>query len=292
MGQENNMNFFELPWSGFTLSPDAGDGGGGAAGAGQQAGGQQAPPDVIPRAEAQAAFKARDQAKAEARLLATELGIDPSGIKLVPTGDAQNPFKLEVEGLSDIKAAIENARTQKLNQQRATGKWDEREKELTAAHQRQLQAQAAAAGKTVAAYQAWLEGQAVEGELRATLIAEGAIDTAGDGTYADLIALTRNRLKVEQEVDQETGKLTVKIKALDANGQPMLDPQTGQPLGVKAAVTDFLAKRPALKKAGVRPGPGAGGYGMRSSGGGDQQPPQNAAERGQHAADRLFGKPR
>ena len=102
--------------------------------------------------------------------------------------------------------------------------------------------------KPIKAQQAYIDRRAQELELIKAFGEAGAIDVNGDGSYADLIALTRGRLKVTQDFDA-AGKLVVSTIALDADGNPMVTAD-GAPLGAAAIAAEFLAVRPALVKKG------------------------------------------
>lgn len=239
-------------------------------------------PDLIPRAEARAAFAARDAAKAEVRALATAFGLDPDVVKIVKTEDAENPYKLEGDGVDETLQAIAAARQGK----RSKSKWEDEEKVLTTKFTRQLQTAAQKHQQERAELEALIRSELTVPALRAAFAQEGAIDHDGKGSYADLIELTKGRVKVEIVADEATGKFRASVTPLNADGTPLLDPKTQEPVGLRQLAANFLGERPHMRAANFRRGPGAGGRGAgaaNAGGSGDR------AVGGEAAAAYLFG---
>jgi hypothetical protein len=247
-------------------TPDGGEGAGAGAAAGGGGEKKDPPPnpDLIPRAEAQQAFTARDRAKAEknaaVQLFAETLGIDPALVKIEDTGDKDKPFKLSAPGIEEIAGVVKEHRSKGGN---AT-KWADRETELNTAHQRRIQETTELANKRVGARERYLEQLAKVEPIRGACAAEGALDDDG-GKYEDLVALLAPRVRIEhkEDVDDQSKDITYvpKITVLNEDGTIMTDKTKGTPATVRDLVRDFLTKRPKFKKAGIRSGPGAGGYG-------------------------------
>jgi hypothetical protein len=167
--------------------------------------------------------------KAAVRLLAQQIGLDPDKIKAVPTGDPSNPYRLE--GISDLLPSAEDI------------EWDTKEKELTSKLDAEAAAAKAAKDKEIAARGKWVETNALTSELRQAFSKANAVDTTGDKSFADLIELTRDRVKVTHAVDPVTGKLAVQTDAVNAAGKPCTVPEM---------VAEWLSTRPGLvRRAGA-----------------------------------------
>ena len=245
-------------------------------------------PDLIPRAEAQAAFRSRDEAKAGLRLIATAMGIDPATIKVVANpDDAANPFKLEAPELEALKPVIEQHRQNQQSVRRRGMTLDSLEQQLNTAHQADVQARVAAFNAERDELTGLLRDQLSTPMLRAAFAAEGAVDETKDGNYEDLIALTKGRVKVDILRDDTTGgRPQVKVTPLKEDGTPLLD-SNGKPATVRQLAAEFLNQRPHMRNSGFRRGPGAGGHGNTQRAGGS---PANRAAGGDAAASFLFGQ--
>lgn len=256
-----------------------GDNGGG--GTEEKKGDEKPKEDLIPRTEADRAFKARDEAKRQAKLLATKLGIDPDEIKLVPTGDKNNPFELEAPGLDEIAKTLEESRKQK----RSATKWEDRERELQDAHQEATRKLNDRHNAKVESLEAWIKEHAVIQPLRQAAAEAKVIDPfSGDperaGRYDDVIELLAPRVRVETEYDEDTGTLkAVNVKPLSEDKKMvMVDAKTSKPVTHRQLMEDFLKTRQHMRQSQYRNGPGAGGYGngsgqssVASNGNGQQQ---------------------
>lgn len=241
-------------------------------------------PDLIPRAEAKAAFAARDAAKAEARAFASAFGLDPDAVKVVKTDDPENPYKLEGDGVDEALQALAAAKAGKQKKV----KWEDEEKALTGKFTKQLQTAAQKHQQERTELESLLRSELTVPALRAAFAQEGAIDHDGKGSYADLIELTKGRVKVDIAPD-EAGKFKVTITPLNADGTPLLDPKTQEPVGLRQLAANFLAERPHMRSANFRRGPGAGGRGAgAASAGGSTQ----GESGGEAAAAYLFGRKR
>lgn len=256
--------------------------------AGQQgaAGSQQQQEELVPKSEAQKAFRSRDEAKTAVRLLASTFGLDPAEIRVVANpDDKDNPFKLEGDGLEEAATLMQQARTSAQQQRKSRQSWDDREKELTGKLQKDLQGRAAAWDQERGGLTQLLREQLTTPALRAAFAAEGAFDHDGSGSFEDLIALTKGRVKVDIQRDEHGGYRT-DVTPLKEDGTPLLD-GSGKPATVRQLASDFLSKRPHFKDGRFRRGPGAGGAGAgATSAGGRPQDPTAGAHR---AADMLFG---
>lgn len=243
---------------GFCFSPDADAGGGGDAGGAGSGGAAAKTPaeEMIPKAEAQAAFKSRDKAKAGVALFAQTFGIDPSDVEIKETGDKEKPYELHAPGLEEIKTAVTESRRLAAEKKKTSGKWEERETELNAAHQKQVQKLTTKYTSDIAARDVEIRGAAVDVPIRQAAIEEKAVTESLD----DIVALIAGRVRVEIGTDEETGKLRKKITPLAEDGTPLLNAK-GEPADVRQLVKEFLAKRPHFVQANFRSGPGAGGYG-------------------------------
>lgn len=239
-----------------------GSGDGGAAGAGESGGGddgatkppKKAPPDTVPRSEAQKAFKARDRAKAGIAQFAQTFGIEPDEVQIEDTGDADNPFKLTFPGMEELKTQLADVRKAKKDGARKAGAWEERETELNAAHQRKVKGLTDKADRRIAARDSWIRERAVESVLRdaatrAKVLPEG---------IADAVKLASDRVKFESADDEESDDphIKVNVSMLDADGTPML--VKGEPATVDQLMAEVLKARPYLVQAQYRNGPGAG----------------------------------
>lgn len=230
-------------------------------------------PEMISKAEADRAFKSRDQAKAGLRLLAQTFGIDPEDIRVVPNpDDKENPYKLECEGIEDLGKLVADAKKAAAAAKKKKGNkkdgddpdagddgWAEREKQLTDSHKEQLKKTREKAKAREDAVSSFVDSRIVTAELRAACAAEGAIDDDG-GKYEDLVELIRKRLKVDRAFDEESGEFTLNLKPLKSDGSPLLD-GTGGPASVRQLVKVYLDEKPKYRQANFRGGPGAGGYG-------------------------------
>jgi hypothetical protein len=260
--------------------------------------------DLIPRTEAQKAFKERDNAKADAKrsnaiiaALATKFGIDPSEMEIVP--GENGAFDVKGESITRVTDTLTAAERTKVENQKKLGKWEDREKELNDAWTKKLQkatadaetksgTAVAAATKRAKALEGLIGEDSVVNEIRSAALAEGAFDPKGDGRFDDLTKLIGNRVKLELEIDEETGRATKKVTVLSDDGTtPMLD-EKGQPAGVRKLMAAFLADRPHMKASKTVRGPGAGGYGNAThtaQGAG----PMSLAERGKAVGLKVFG---
>jgi hypothetical protein len=295
-----------LSGGGICYSPDGEAGspaGSGESAATQTADDKPAPnPDLIPKSEAAKAFKARDAAKAQAaraeavnRALAGKLGIDLDELEIADTGDEKNPVDIKGQPLDELTSTLSAARQQKLEGQKKAGKWEDRENELNAKHQKAIQKLStesenrlkdldAKATKRAAALESWIKETSVIGPIRQACAAEGAIDSDGDGSYRDIVKLIQDRVKAETKIDEESGKATVEVTPLAEDGTPMLDAK-GNPASVQKMVGDFLDKRKHFRKSNYLPGPGAGSNGNGHGG----RAALGQAEQGARAARILFG---
>lgn len=258
----------------FHFDTDKGGEGGGAGGGGEgDKDKDKNKPEMISKAEADRAFKSRDQAKAGLRLLAATVGIDPDDIRVVPNpDDKENPYKLECDGIEDLGKLVADARKAKKAKKGKKGGegeeedgadddagWAERERELTGSHKEQLTKVKTKAKTREDALFAFIDDRVVTAELRAACAAEGAIDDDG-GKYEDLVELIRKRVKVDRAFDDESGQFTHKVTALKSDGSPLLD-GNGGPATPRQLVKAFLDEKPKFRQANFRSGPGAGGYG-------------------------------
>jgi hypothetical protein len=212
--------------------------------------------DTVPKAEAQRLQKERDQLRQGLRFLASQFGLDPDAFQVKPTGNADQPVAIEADGLDELLQTVAAARSAS----RGKAKWEDREAELNSAHQRQVKKVAEAKDLQIAARDAWVREHAVISPIRAACLAENAIDS-DNGTFDDVVALLAPRIGVSADVDENGGRLKVKVSPLNEDGTPMLDGK-GEPATVRQLVASFLNKRPHLKKPGFRPGPGVGGNGQ------------------------------
>lgn len=255
----------------------SGDAGGGGAGGGGE---------MIPKSEADKAFKARDKAKAQAMatvgLFAQAMGIDPDEVRIEETGDKDNPYKLVGPNLEELSATLAEARKTKAGK----GKWEDREKELVETHGRKVATLTKNHQRELSARDAWIEQQAVIDPIRSACVAEKAIDD-DEGQFSDIVALLRPRVRVERSVDEESGNLNLKITVLGDDGKPMLDGK-GNAATVRQLVADLLSKRPKYRQAQYRSGPGAGGNG---SGSGQRESAENNGNgRPRNSASFMLGR--
>lgn len=279
----------------------AGDGGADKGGKGKKGGGGDnsgggsgdgGNPDLEEiRRDRNAARKARDKAKQGLRQLAAAVGIDPEAVEIEETGDAENPYRLKVEGLDEIATVVQNHRKGKKGGGTADADAVE---ELNRKHQTAVQKIKKAHKAEVAARDAWIQSTAVVEPLRAALAAEGAIDDSGDGSFNDLVALLSPRVRakakfVDADEDNPDAKPTFDVvrEILGPDGTPMLDKAEGKPVSLRAMVKDFLDKKPHFRSPKFRPGPGAGGNGGGTGAAGG---PVDRKQHARKAAAALFGR--
>ena len=232
----------------------------------------------MPYAEAKKLIAERDRAKAVNQAISDALSLETSW----ETGEDGKP-KPVIKGLDDLKNLRQQAITAKEEALKKAGKWDEHKNELNRLHQEELARLTNVGQRKVQGRERIIENLAVESPLQVALKDEGIIDSA----LGDTIQLLRGRLSVAVEEDEETGEARLTVQPKGDDGKPMLDAK-GNPLSVKQFVADWMSKRPHLKQANVRRGPGAGGYGAgadRMGGSGN-----GVATGGDAAADFAFGK--
>jgi hypothetical protein len=268
------------------------------AGARGSGGGGDGANDTISRAEAEQAFAARDAANREAKAardaaaiasrtvtaLAAKLGINASDLKLIDAGDGN--FDVEGGSLGELTTTIADARQAKLDGQKKRGDWEGREKELNTAFQKQLSKQHQQHQRKVSGLEKYIRQVAVEDRLRSAAHAADAIDENGDGRYADIVQLVRGRVKDTIAVDDQ-GQVNVSVTILSEDGATPLM-KNGKPATERDLIDDFLANRPHRKKSQRGRGPGGGGSGNGAAGAGGRTM-ATAVERGQRAADSIFG---
>lgn len=249
--------------------PPAGGGGGGSGGGSGGGGGGDPPANP----HLKEAIKARDAAKARLNGLLKMIGIPREDVEFVETGDPENP--LEIRGLDGIIEAVKNRQAAQPPK-----KWEDREKELQAGHQKAIQKAAEASGKLQGALTAEIRELAVTNPLRAACAAEGAFDHEASnsdraGLYGDIVALLAPRIKTEVKVDEDTGKVSVSHTCLSESNQPLLDGK-GNPVTIRGLVAKFLADRPNFRAHRAGGGPGAGGFGGENGQGGGATPATHA----------------
>lgn len=274
----------------------AGGGGGGGAGT----------PEMVPKDEANRAFKARDAFKAQVRGLVRLAGWsedEAKHVKVVATEDADNPFRLELDGediTAEFKARAKRKKARAGAAGAAGGTADDDDDDPASVDRRIQQRVASVREAATVRENALLkivEELAVITPLRQAFAAEGAVDSGGEpGEYADQVALARQSLRVEVQrdsdgliaVDETTARAKYTVTPLNPDATPMLN--NGQPVGVRDFVKKFLEKRPAMKASGRPGGPGAGGVG--GGPGGRTAPAQGSLLAGARSAGSgMFGLP-
>lgn len=240
--------------------------------------------DMISRDEAQKAFRERDRHKHALKSLAKKLGVDPDDMRIVETGNKDDPYHVDFEGLDETFNLLDGARKKSDDDRRKNGKWDDRERELTADHDKRTKKLKDGYERRIQGLEAYVGELAVAGPLRTALAAEGAIDDDGDGSFSDLVTLLSPRLKREIKHDEETGRVKVSVEPVDSDGEVLRD-KNDSPVSIRSFVREFLDKRPKFRSAKFRSGPGAGGHGGQggSGKGGDKR--NHPAD----AADEMFG---
>jgi hypothetical protein len=271
---------------GAEAGADTTQGGGGADTTG--GGEQDDPPPVpmVPKSEATAAFQARDAAKKALKATVALLGYDPQHTKVVETGDADNPWRVELDG-EDITEEFKGKKRPAKSQ---TG--DEL-KAAEAKYKSRLAAVGAEYSKREAGLIRIIDQLAVLTPLRAACAANDALDSGGQaGEYADVVELARKSLRTEVSRDDEgqivlddAGNPTITVTPMNADGTPMVETTTGKPVAIGEFVKRFLDKRPAFKRNKRPGGPGAGGNGHGLPGG----RPGNLASGAKAAGFGLFG---
>jgi hypothetical protein len=267
----STFHFFPEGEGGGSAGGGGGDGGGdGAAGAaaaaaasGAGAGVKKKTPaeETLSREEAQRIFKSRDKARAGVALFADLLGIDPTDVEIVDTGDKDRPFELKAPGLDEMRTLIGETRQAKRDGQKTSGKWEERETELNTAHTKKLQKVQQKHDARIAARDAWIRDAAVDSQLRAAATRAKVLPEAID----DAVKLARERVKFES-IDDESDdadaspKLKIRVTMLAADGTPLLNAKQ-EPADVDQLMAEMLKGKPYLVQAQFRSGPGAGGQG-------------------------------
>lgn len=230
--------------------------------------------ETLPRSEAVKAFAARDKARAEAKktqamlnALAGRLGIDPAELKAV---ESANGLEVTGDALEDVAKLVSDAR----GQQPAA----EREQQIRAAEAKKY-------GTKLSKYEAYIEKQAVENNLRNALLSAGATP---DG-IKQAVQLMRTTVKKEIVFDDETGDMKVVLTGHDEQtGEPLLNGSGDAPADLTHVAERWLRANPIFAKAKFQRGPGAGGMAPAHMGGQPVQP-MTPGERGRLAGASIFG---
>lgn len=205
--------------------------------------------DLISRAEANKAFKERDKAKALFRTALEAIGVDTDSLEVEETGDKEHPYK--IKSLDEVAQLVSEARKNK----RSGAKWEDREKELAGAYQKQAEKLATGHKTQLSSRDEFIRQLTVSDALRseaAKFVLPDAID--------DVVRLLESRIKVELVEDEETKKLSVKRTPLNEDGTIMLDPTTQKNATLESLMKAYVDKRPHLRSTNYRNGPGAGGH--------------------------------
>lgn len=243
-----------------------GTGSGGAGGAGGAGNGENR--EVVD------ARRARDRAKGAYRAILSRLGIDPTDVKIVETGDANNPF--EVEGIDDdvadqIRELLGNREDdddEKNNGKKKGDADEQKKKRIVRPYEKKIEK----LQKTVNALTQWVEENAIVAPIRDAARKHGAVDDDG-GKFNDIVRLLKPQLKptVVFNDDDEDHPVSVVIKAFDEFGDELID-DAGNHRTADWLVSDLLNRRPKFKQSNFVPGPGAGGHrvGGGNNGGGSR----------------------
>lgn len=235
---------------GDTVTGDDGDDGGG-----------DPPPAMVPKTEAERAFRARDEAKRQHKAFMAMLGLDPKHTKLEPTDDPDCPYRVITDG-EDVTDEI----TGKKKSRRSNNVPDE-VRAVEQRYNRRMAEVTAENKKRENALITVIDELSALTPLRSSFAASGAIDSGGKpGEYTDVIELARKWVRTEIERDDEgeivldsAGRPKITVTPLNADGTPMVDKASGQPVSLDEFAKRFLEKRPAFKKNSRPGGAGAGG---------------------------------
>lgn len=278
------------PAYGLYGAEGGGDTAAGGGGADTLQGNENDPPPVptVPKSEADRAFQARDAAKKSLKGAVSLLGYDPAHTKFFETGDAENPWRVEVDG-EDVTEEFKGKK--KANKQQGADALAAAEK----TYKTRLTNQAAEYTKRETALIRLIDQMAVLTPLRAAFAANDGVDSGGAaGEYTDLVEISRKSLRTEIARDDEgnisldeDGNATVTVTPLNADGTPMIDTATGKPVPINEFGKRFLDKRPTFKRNRRPGGAGAGGNGHGATGG----RPGNLASGAKAAGFGMFGLP-
>jgi hypothetical protein len=207
------------------------------------------------------ALKERKKAKAGFRALVRAMGGDPDKVKIVSTGDPAEPYR--IEGIDNLDTRMAAARA-------VGGASGGKRGATQSVEVVQITAQRDAYKRQVNALVEFIKRTAVVEPIRANCVKHHAIDD-DNGAFDDIVSMLAPKSKVEIDFDPEdvSKEPEIRVYFIGADGQPIINPATGQLANADFMVADFLAKRPKYRLASFRPGPGAGNRSFTGNGNGN-----------------------
>lgn len=199
------------------------------------------------------ALKERKKAKALANTLLRGMGIDPEQVKTVSTGDPANP--LRIEGVPDLDQRLTLARAVG-----SAGGGAGRGKGAQSVEVATLTAQVNGARKQIAALIKFINRTATVDPIRAACVKYHAIDDDG-GQFEDIVNALAPFFRPNVEIDPEDAEAEPEVSVLcvQRDGTPYINPATNQPHTPDTLVQAYLTRKPHMRQANFRGGPGAGG---------------------------------